>query len=166
MNRKQKLLEKREIKKKCLQLNWKVFVAVKSCEGLEIFPFSEKGLSYKKAASVAMCNNRLQFFQNTRKLTKIILRKKLNKSFLFEPRRTDEDLPAVNVGCGKAATAVAVAAVRQQVLALGPRGGDHRRTSCAQLPAPARTKWNNERLRFERYFGIFLHNLELIKFYF
>jgi hypothetical protein len=48
-----------------------------------------------------MCKNLLQFCQNTRKLTKIMLRKKLTKSFLLEPR-TDEDLPAVNVGCGEA----------------------------------------------------------------
>ncbi len=76
-----------------------------------------------------------------------LLWKKWTKSFLFEPR-TDEDLPTVNVGGGEAAPAVAVAAVSEQVLALGPRGGDHRRTSCAQLPTSARTKWNNERLSF------------------
>jgi hypothetical protein len=93
-----------------------------------------------------MCKNLLQFFLNTKIL---LCCEKIEEVFLFEPR-TDEDLPAVNVGGGEAATAVAVAAVRQQVLALGPRGGDHRRTSCAQLPTPARTKWNNERLSFER----------------
>ncbi len=65
--------------------------------------------------------------------------KKLNKSFLFESH-TDEDLPAVDVGGGEAAPAVAVAAVCEQVLALGPRRGDHRRTSCAQLPTPEKGK--------------------------